>query len=49
MNYRKKRHLNNKSNYTKEDMMNNLIKQKSDKMSIHENKIVSLIESNGIN
>lgn len=30
-------------------MMNNLIKQKSDKMSIHEQKIVTLIESHGIN
>ncbi|EHH4664736.1 TPA: tyrosine-type recombinase/integrase [Escherichia coli] len=29
--------------------MNNLIKQNSDKMSIHEQKIVTLIESNGIN
>lgn len=29
--------------------MNNLIKQSSDKMSIHEQKIVTLIESHGIN
>ncbi|ECK6240793.1 site-specific integrase, partial [Salmonella enterica] len=29
--------------------MSNLIKQNSDKMSIHEQKIVTLIESNGIN
>lgn len=29
--------------------MNNLIKQNSDKMSIHEQKIVTLIESHGIN
>ena len=29
--------------------MNNLIKNKSDKMSLHEHKIVSSIENNGIN
>ncbi|TNU36792.1 site-specific integrase, partial [Escherichia coli] len=29
--------------------MNNLIKYNSDKMSLHERKIVSSIESNGIN
>lgn len=45
----KKLHLNNKSNYSKENLMNNLIKNKSDKMSLHEHKIVSSIENNGIN
>ncbi|HFK2175464.1 TPA: site-specific integrase, partial [Klebsiella pneumoniae] len=49
MSYRKKLHLSSKSNYSKEDLMNNLIKQNSDKMSIHEQKIVTLIESHGIN
>lgn len=29
--------------------MNNLIKKNTDKMSIHEQKIVTLIESHGIN
>lgn len=29
--------------------MNNLIKYNSDKMSLHEHKIVSSIENNGIN
>ncbi|HHK3106083.1 TPA: site-specific integrase, partial [Salmonella enterica subsp. enterica serovar Abortusequi] len=49
MNYRKKLHLNNKSNYSKEDLMNNLIKCNSDKMSLHEHKIVTSIENDGIN
>ncbi|HHR5253312.1 TPA: site-specific integrase, partial [Escherichia coli] len=49
MSYRKKLHLNNKSNYSKENLMNNLIKNKSDKMSLQEHKIVSSIENNGIN
>ncbi|MFK9880609.1 site-specific integrase, partial [Klebsiella pneumoniae] len=49
MSYRKKLHLNNKSNYSKENLMNNLIKNKSDKISLHEHKIVSSIENNGIN
>ncbi|HGB3881736.1 TPA: site-specific integrase, partial [Salmonella enterica subsp. enterica serovar Hvittingfoss] len=47
--YRKKLHLNNKSNYSKEDLMNNLIKYNSDKISLHEHKIVSSIENDGIN
>ncbi|EFD0872686.1 site-specific integrase, partial [Escherichia coli] len=46
MSYRKKLHFNNKSNYSKENLMNNLIKYNSDKMSLHEHKIVSSIESN---
>ncbi|MGL3780738.1 site-specific integrase, partial [Salmonella enterica subsp. enterica serovar Wandsworth] len=46
MSYPKKLHLNNKSNYSKENLMNNLIKNKSDKMSLHEHKIVSSIENN---
>ncbi|VEB93015.1 site-specific tyrosine recombinase XerC [Citrobacter koseri] len=45
----KKLHLNNKSNYSKEDLMNNLIKCNSDKMSLHEHKIVTSIENDGIN
>ncbi|EAX5826450.1 site-specific integrase, partial [Salmonella enterica] len=47
MSYRKKLHLSSKSNYSKEDLMNNLIKKNTDKMSIHEQKIVTLIESHG--